>query len=133
MAFKHGKDTVVSVNSVDLSAFTNSTDFNTDADVHDTTTFGQSAHTFQAGLTTGTATLKGIYDSGASGPGKTLRPLLGGASVTLLYKPEGTGTGKPSRSVSVVVKSYNESAPVADMITWQADLQMTGAITDTTQ
>jgi hypothetical protein len=133
MAFKHGKDTAVSVNSVDLSAFTNSTDFNTDADVHDTTTYGQAAHTFQAGLTNGTVTLKGIYDSGASGPGKTLRPLLGGASVTLLYKPEGTGTGKPSRSVSVVVKSYNESAPVADMITWQADLQMTGAITDTTQ
>lgn len=133
MAFKHGKGTVVSVNAVDLSVFTNSCDFNTSSDSHDTTTFGKTAHTFQSGLTNGTCTLKGIYDDGMAGPGLTLRPLLGGASHTLLYKPEGTGTGKPQRSASVILTAYNESAPVADMITWQADFQLTDAIVDTTQ
>jgi hypothetical protein len=132
MAFKHGSKTVVKINAVDLSTFTNSTDFNTDADMHDTTTYGKTAHTFQAGLTNGTVTLKGVYDSGAAGPGKTLRPMIGGTSQTFLYQPEGAGTGNPQRSVSVLVKAYNESSPVADMIKWQADLQMTDAITDTT-
>lgn len=133
MTFVHGKGTITTINAVDLSAFTNSVDFSTDADVHDTTTFGKAAHTFAPGLTNGTVTMKGIYDTGASGPGKTLRPLLGAAAVALAYKPEGTGVGKPLRTVNVLVKSYNESAPVADMISWQANLQMTDAIVDTTQ
>lgn len=133
MAFVHGKNSVVSVNAVDLSAYTNSCDFNTSADTSDTTTFGKSAHTFVPGLTNGTITLKGIYDSGASGPGKTLRPLIGAAATTFLWKPEGTGTGKPQRSVSAICTAYNESSPVADVITWQGDFQMTDTISDTTQ
>ncbi len=134
MAFVHGKSTIVTIDGDDLSAYTNNTQFNRSGDSHDTTTYGKTAHTFQSGLKGGTATISGIYDSSAAaGPGGVLRPLVAGAAVTFIYKPEGTGTGKPQASVSVIVTAYEETSPVADMITWSATLQFSDAITDTTQ
>lgn len=130
MAFKHGKTTVVKLNATDLSAYTNNAAFKRSADSHDTTTFGKTAHTYEGGLKDGTVTLTGFYDDGASGPKAIVEPLLG-TKVTFLYQPEGAGTGNPQDSVSVLVTAYEETAPVADMITWSATLQMSDTVTVT--
>lgn len=130
MAFVHGKNSEVSLNAVDLSAFVNNTAFNRSADSHDTTTYGQTGHTFQGGLTNGTCTLTGIYDDGTAGPEVTIVPLIG-TVVELIWKPEGTGTGRPIRTVDVLVTGYDETSPVADMIAWSATLQLSGAVADT--
>lgn len=131
MAFIHGKGTVHTLNAVDLSAFATEVDWTQTADKHDITTFGATAHAYQGGLLDGTATLKGIYDSGTTGPGKTIRPLIGAAVTALVYEPEGIATGKPVHTVNVLVTSYDETAPVADMIKWTAQLQFSGAVADT--
>ena len=47
--------------------------------------------------------------------------------------PEGTGSGKAQTSVGVLVKTFNESSPVADNVTWTSELQMTGPIDETDQ
>lgn len=134
MAFIHGKDAFVSVGGTDLSDYTNSVEFNSEADSHDVTTFGQSAHIFQSGLTNGSASLAGVYDSTSSGtPATVLTSLVGSAASSMTYRPEGTGSGKPEKTVSVVVTAYNESVPVADMITWSAELQFSGAVSTTSQ
>lgn len=133
MAFIHGKSAVVTVDAVDLSTFTNNVAFNRSVDSHDTTTFGQSGHTYAPGLTDGSVTLSGIYDDGVAGAPTKLRALLGGANVTLIYRPEGVGAGKAHNSCSVQVTSYSESAPVADMISWEAELQISGSVTITDQ
>lgn len=130
MAFVHGKTLAVSLNATDLSTFCNSVEFKRSYDSHDTTTFGKLSHAFTGGLGNGTCNLKGIYDNGAAGPRAIVEPLLG-TVVTLLHKPEGAGTGNPQDSVSVLVQSYEESSPVADMITWTATLQMSGEVTTT--
>ena len=130
MAFKHGKGTVITLNAVDLSAFGTEIDWGQSADKHDVTTFGASAHAYQGGLLDGTATLKGIYDDGSAGPGKTIRPLIG-TNTTLVYEPEGVASSKPVHTVTVLVTSYDETAPVADMIKWTAQLQFSGAVADT--
>jgi hypothetical protein len=130
MAFIHGKGTVVTLNAVDLSAFSTEVDWTQTADKHDVTTFGASAHAYQGGLLDGTATMKGVYDSGSSGPGKTIRPLIG-TVVTLVYEPEGVASSKPVHTVSVLITSFEETAPVADMIKWTCQLQMSGAVADT--
>ncbi len=130
MAFIHGKGTVHTLNATDLSAFATEVDWTQTADKHDVTTFGASAHAYQGGLLDGTATLKGIYDSGTTGPGKTIRPLIG-TTVVLVYEPEGIATGKPVHTVTVLVTSYDETAAVADMIKWTAQLQFAGAVADT--
>lgn len=133
MAFIHGKDTVFTVDSDDLSPYTNSTEFKRSADSHDTTCYGQDGHTYQAGLTDGTVTWKGTYDDGAAGPAAILEPLLGGANVPVVLQMEGAGTGKPERTFSVQLTSYEESSPVAEMISWTAEAQISGTVTVGTQ
>lgn len=134
MAFIHGRNTVVKVNNVDLSAFTNSTSFGDEDEMHDTTTYGRDRKTYHAGLGDGTITIGGIYDDGAAGPRSTLKPLKAAkTAVPFLFRPEGTGSGKAQSSVSVLVSSFNESAPVADMIAWTAELQMTGPLDEADQ
>jgi hypothetical protein len=130
MAFIHGKGTVVTLNAVDLSAFSTEIDWSQSADKHDITTFGATAHAYLGGLLDGTATLKGIYDSGTTGPGKTIRPLIG-TTVVLVYEPEGVATGKPVHTVTVLITGYDETAPVADMIKFSSSLQFAGTVADT--
>lgn len=134
MAFVHGKGTVTTIDGDDLSAYSNSVQFNRSADTHDVTTFGKNSKVYAAGLKDGTATIEGIYDNTAlTGPGAVLRPLVGAAAVVLTYKPEGTGAGKPLATVDVLVTAYEETAPVADMVTWSCSLQLSDDIADTSQ
>lgn len=132
MAFVHGKNTYISLNSVDLSAFTNQSEFGREADTHDVTCYGKNDHVFKGGLGLGEATISGVYDDGTSGPRDTIEPLIG-TNVTLVRRPEGTGSGKPEDSVNVVVRRYVETSPVADMVAWSATLQLSDAVTSTNQ
>ena len=134
MAFKHGKDTVVKINGSDISAFTNNCTLGDEDDLHDTTCYGQERKTYQAGLGDGTFTISGIYDDSAAGPRAIIKPLKAAKlPVTFIYQPEGTGVGKAQTSVSVFVKTFNESSPVADNVTWTSELQMTGDLNETDQ
>lgn len=131
MAKVHGKGTVVTLGGDDLAAFSNSVTFTMTADSHDVTCFGADAHEYQGGLKDGTATIEGMYDNTATtGTNDIIVPLLG-TVVEMVYQPEGTGVGKPTRTVEVLVTSYEESAPVADMITFTCELQMSGAVANT--
>lgn len=134
MAFVHGRNTVVKLNNVDLSAFTNSTSFGDETDTHDTTTYGRDRKTYAGGLGDGTITIGGTHDNGVSGPRATIKPLkAAGAAVPFVFRPDGTGSGKQQSTVNVIISSYNESAPVADMIAWTCEMQMTGALDETNQ
>jgi hypothetical protein len=132
MAFVHGKDTYISLNAVDLSAFCNTSEFGRKADKHDVTTYGKDDHVYSGGLGDGEASIGGIYDNGAAGPRDTIEPLVG-TVVTLIRRPEGTGSGLPQDSVSVLVEEYVETSPVADMVSWSAKLQLSDAVTSTNQ
>lgn len=134
MTFIHGKDTVVTINASDISAFTNSTEFNDSTETHETTTYGRSRKTHKAGLGDGTITIAGIHDDGASGPRTVIKALkAAGNAVTFVFRPEGTGSGLAQSSVSVIVSSYQETDPVGGMIEWTSELQMTGPLTETDQ
>jgi hypothetical protein len=132
--FIHGKDTFVSINGVNLSSYSNKSDFKRTRDSHDVTTFGNIGHVYNGGLTDGTATLEGIYDNTAAlGPRGALEPLIDGATVTFIRRPEGTGTGKPQDSATVLITEYSESSEVADMVKWTCEMQISGSVTTTTQ
>jgi hypothetical protein len=122
MTFVHGRNTQVEIDGDDISEFCNSTTNNRSADSHDVTTYGKNSHVFAGGLKGGTATIGGPYDNGVTGPRSVIEPLLGSV-VPFVFRPEGTGVGKPESTVDVLVMAYNESAPVADMIQWTAELQ----------
>lgn len=134
MAANHGRLAVVKIDSVDLSAYTNTAEMSDEDDMHDITCFGAVRKAFAAGLGDGTFTLGGVHDSGATAPRKKLKALKAAkVAVVFLYQPAGTGTGKQQSSVNVLVKSYVDTIAVADMVRWKSVLQMTGALDETDQ
>lgn len=134
MAFRHGKDTVVLIEANDLSAFTNSTSFGDETEANETTTYGRTRKTYVGGLGDGKITISGVYDDGATGPRTIIKPLKSaGAAVTFTFRPEGTGSGKQQSIVDVIITAFNESAPVADIIAWTCEMQMTGPLDETDQ
>lgn len=128
----HSKDTVVTLDGDDLSDYTNSTTFNRSADSHDVTTYGKDSKVYNGGLKDGTVTIEGFYDTAVGGPENVIEPLLG-TTVTFVFQVAGTGTGKPQKSCSVVVTSFNVSSPVADMVTWTAEMQISGDVDEDPQ
>ncbi len=133
MTFVHGRSTYISLTSQDLSEFVTTSQIESNSDSHDVTTYGQNAHKYKGGLTNGTGTMSGIYDNSTSaGPRAIITPLIG-SNVTLIRRPEGTGAGKAQDSVEVLVTKYVETNPVADMVTWSCDLQLSGTVTRTIQ
>jgi hypothetical protein len=134
MTFISGENTVITINATDISAFTNSTDFTDTTEVYDSTCYGSTRKTKKAGIGDGTITISGVHDDAAGGPRTVLKALKAArAAVTFVFRPEGTGSGLAQSSVSVIVSSYKDSDPVAGLITWEAQLDMTGALTETDQ
>jgi hypothetical protein len=87
---------------------------------------------YQGGLTDGTFSVNGVYDSGTTTPRTMVEPLVG-TNVDLVRRPEGTGSGLPQDTVEVLVVEYAESNPVADMVTWSVSGSFSGAISTVDQ
>jgi hypothetical protein len=133
MAFKHGKDTFVSVDGDNLSAYTNTSEFTKSGDSHDVTTYGKDSHVYAGGLLDGGFTMAGTYDNTAStGPRAVLNPLVG-TVVTVIRQPEGTGASLPQDSFSGLLTKYMESSPVADMVSWSAEFQISDDVNSAAQ
>lgn len=132
MAKVHGTETYVSLDGNNLTTFCDSMDFNVEADEHDVTCYGDDDHVYEGGLGNGEVTIGGKYDSSATGPRDVILPLRG-TKVTLIRRPEGTGSGLPQDSVTVLVRRYVETSPVADMVTWTCELRLSGPVTTTNQ
>ena len=133
MSFIHGKGSVSTLGGSDLSVYGNSVEWARKADSHDVTTFGKNAHVKQGGLLDGTATIEGIYDNTATvGPRAVINPKIG-TVVSMVWRPEGTGTGKPQDTVNVLVGEYTETSPVADMIKWKVSLELSDDVVTAVQ
>ncbi len=129
----HGRVGALLANAKDCSAFTNKINFKQSGDSHDTTTFGQTGHTYAGGLTDGSVTVSGLYDNTAvTGPRATFQASLA-LVVPFKYRPEGVGTGKPETTFNVIITAYEESVAVADMVTWSAECAISGAVTTAAQ
>ncbi len=97
-------------------------------DMLETTTFGATSKTFIGGLRNGdTITVSGKWDSTLN---TQMTALLGlSTSSTFEYSPAGTAASTPKVSGECFVTSYEVSSSVADLVTWTASLQISGAVT----
>lgn len=130
MAFVHGKDSVFTLDSAALTAYLTDVAFNNSVDMAETSVMGLEAKTYLSGLSDGTISLTGRYDSTAvSGPDVKLNGLVGlDTPVTFEYGPEGGTTGKVKYSGSCFLTAYNVSSPLGDIVAFTAELQITGAV-----
>lgn len=132
MAFIHGRNTYIELDENDLSEFTNTSELGRTADSHDVTCYGKNSHVFQGGLKGGTASMGGIYDNTASGPRAVIEPLIG-TVVPLVRQTEGPGLGLPQDAVDVLITGYTETNPVADMVAWSCEMQLSDDVDTTPQ
>jgi hypothetical protein len=133
MAKAHGKSTVITVATKDISPYTKTSSYERSAKTHDVTGYGVDDEDYEGGLKGGKFTCGGVYDNTASvGPRNALHGLVG-TKVAVVRKTEGTGTGKPQDAFNAVLEKYVESNPHDDMVTWSADFTIAGAVTSTTQ
>lgn len=133
MAFIHGQFTKVTIATKDISPYVKTSTFTEEADFHDTTGYNPTGgrKTKNGGLLDGKFVMSGTYDNTVSvGPRNALRSLLG-TTVACVRNVEGTGTGKPNDAFSGVLTKYEETNPVDDMVTWSAEIEMSGAVTTT--
>ncbi|MFL6145578.1 MAG: hypothetical protein ACJ72N_27420 [Labedaea sp.] len=133
MATAKAKNTYVSINGTDISAYCDSSEHHVKPDIVDKTTYGKNSHVKEGTLLDGSGSIGGIYDTSAvAGPRAILQPLVG-QTVTYVRRVEGTGSGKPQDSVSVVVGEYVETSPVAEIVRWTCALEYSDDIDSTPQ
>jgi hypothetical protein len=133
MATVHGKATILTVATNDISPYCKTSSFERTAKTHDVTGYGEDDEVHAGGLRTGKFTVSGVYDNTATvGPRNALNALLG-TVVAVVRKVEGTGSGKPQDAFDGVLEKYVETNPHDDMITWSADFQLASAVTITAQ
>lgn len=137
MAMSHGKDTYFSVEDSAGSTLRNLTTYLTDVtyswsqDVAETTTKGQTPKSYVQGHTDATISISGRWDNTATtGPDVVLRGLIGDAgTVGFEFGPEGNTAADIKYSGECICTSYEVSSPLADVVGFTAEFQVTGAIT----
>jgi len=134
MAFKHGKNASFKVDNsggtlTDISSYLNEVSLPRSIETGETTSFQTAggAKTYVVGLNDSTVSIKGTWDA-------TLDAHLAGilgqdASVSFEYGPEGTATGAVKYTGEGLMTSYETSSPVADVVTFSAEFQVTGTVT----
>lgn len=132
MAQKHSKYTVIIVNGNDISQFCTDSTCEQSSGTEDLTTYGKNAIVKGGTLLDGAFSCSGKYDDSGTGPRAVLKPLVG-TTVNVKYRPEGTGSGKPQDSFSVVIGKYTETAPVAGYRTWALETEPSDAWDSTAQ
>jgi hypothetical protein len=131
MAFVHGKNSVFTIASEELTSFLDSVELSFSVDTAETTTLGVEAKTYLSGPSDGTISLSGKYDSTATtGPDATLQAIIGSETASAWeYGPEGDASGDVKYSGNGFLTGYKVTSPVGDVVAFTADIQITGAVT----
>ena len=97
--FRYGAKALVTVNAVDLSAYSDDAGLDVGIDTAETTTFNASWKTFIEGLASAKFSLKGNFDpTVTSGPAAVLTGLIGGGAKSVVFNPAGTAVGELKRT-----------------------------------
>ena len=120
MAFKHGKDSKVYVNSSDFSSYFNSVDVARTADVAESTTFGLGSKSYITGNKDGTFSVTGFFDATADG---VLQPLLGGADMVFVLGVDGVDATDGCSFAKGNINNYGVSSAVGDIVATSLDIQ----------
>ena len=131
MAWAHGKNTIITL-AANTIADANTSEITKEADEEDMGVYGDSYGMPEGSIIRHTVTMGGKYKVGATGAGAVIQPLVG-TNVAMTVKPEGTGTGKPLHTLTVLVKKYVQTQPWAGYITWSAEFSAAGNDVITTQ
>ena len=134
MAFVHGSiahftlDSAAGGSPVNISAYTDTSDLAFAIDAAETTTFGKDNKTYIVGLEDATISIGGKFDAALN------TVMRGGNQIVrdFIFGPAGSGSGKPRFTGDCIVTGYSVSVGVDGVVTWSADMQVTGPVTSDT-
>ena len=130
--FRHGKSTVFKVDNAagsltDISNTLTDVSFPQSVETAETTSFGSSAKTYIVGLSDATLSVSGNFDATVDAH---LAAVVGqAATLSFEYGPEGSTAGQVKYTGEAILTSYEKSGAVGDVVTYSAELQITGAVT----
>jgi hypothetical protein len=128
--FRYGAKALVTVNAVDISAYSDEGALDVGIDTAEVTTFSNSWKQYIEGLAASKFSLKGNYDpTVTTGPAAVLTGLIGGGAKPVVFNPAGSAVGELKRSVQAILTNYTETSPVGGKVTFTAAFQGTGAVT----
>jgi hypothetical protein len=137
MAQEHGKNSYFSVEDSagttlrNLTTYVTDVESNWDQEVADTTCKGQTARTFVQGHTAMKLKISGHWDNTVtSGPDVVLASLIGDTGTcTFEWGPEGNTALDIRYTGECIALNYNISSPLADVVKFDAEFQVTGTVT----
>ena len=130
--FRHGKNSVFKVDNsagtlTDISNVLNNVSMPREIETVETTSFGSSYRTYVVGFQNATISIEGTWDATVDAH---LAGILGqDATVSFEYGPEGSTAGYVKYTGEAYVTSYETSGAVGEVVTFSAELQVSGAIT----
>jgi hypothetical protein len=128
MTFRHGKTTLVLVRHHDVSRFLNDSTVSDEIEANETTTYGQGAKLYMAGLEDVTLSVSGLYDGGddgVDGVDQILEQALHGDElVPVLVVSDSPGLhGRRCAFFDSVTTTFETSNPVGDVVTISGEFQ----------
>lgn len=133
--FVHGKNAQFELEGTNLSDTLNEITLPREIETAETTAFGTQDKTYITGLSDATVSLSGMFDATVDSAISTvIANLKSGsiASASFTYGPSGSASTKPKFTGEALVTSYEISSPVADVVTYSLELQVTGGVTGST-
>jgi hypothetical protein len=126
--FRHGKKTAVLLNGTNMSPFLNEATTTTEIETAETTTFGDDDKTYIVGLSDGTISTSGLFDSSAGASNAVLTGLIAEEDNTFTVLPEGSAAGSRAIIANGQMTSYEVSSPVGDVVAISAEVQADGGL-----
>ena len=128
--FVHGKNTDFELDdtggtSRSLANTLTSVSFPQTIETAETTAFGSSNKSYIVGLKDTTISVSGLWDATIDGYLSGTEP----ASRSFIYGPAGSTSGYVKYTGECIMTGYTQDNPVADVVTYSVDLQVTGAVT----
>jgi len=133
--FVHGKNAQLELEGTNLSNTLNEISMPREIETAETTAFGDQDKTYITGLSDATVSLSGMFDATTDSAIATIITNLKSgsiASASFTYGPSGSASSNPKFTGEALVTSYEISSPVADVITYSLELQVTGGVTAST-
>lgn len=126
--FRHGKKTAVLLNGTNMSPFLNEATTTTEIETAEVTTFGNEDKAYIVGLSDGTISCSGLFDSTAGASNAVLTGLIANEDNTFTVLPSGVAAGNPAVIANGEMTSYEISSPVGDVISISTEVQADGGL-----
>lgn len=125
MAFSHGTSADIYVNGRDLAAYFRAVEMGGMADVVETTTFGDTAKDYIAGIRDGSVSVEGLFDGATSAVDEVLNTALGSAANSIwVYFPQGeTALGDIGYGMTAVATNYSVASPADGVVSVTGEAQ----------